>query len=283
MGISNPSGSISLYPPSGTLSNPPGSISTGETEPPFDPATLFESGTYGGGFWLPHQTYNGSPALYQDSAGTIPVTADGDPVGRIVDLSGNGNHFLQAVALNRAIYHTDGTNEWISPDGTDDFYMATLVDMKASVTSSMVQATEGPGVTASILVISELSIAPSTTAGVTGMTFTADGVQVYRHKGTTDRFAQIQLADVPSVPAVFSGRASISTPNILGYVNGVQKVSNVLTQGTGTLLNYPMYLFSRAGTTLFFNQPWYGGMLVSRYLTDDQLSDTNSYFQGIIP
>lgn len=34
MGISYPNGSISLYPPSGTLSNPPGSISTGEAYAP---------------------------------------------------------------------------------------------------------------------------------------------------------------------------------------------------------------------------------------------------------
>lgn len=40
MGISYPSGSISLYPPSGTLSNPPGSISTGDEFSP-QAETLF--------------------------------------------------------------------------------------------------------------------------------------------------------------------------------------------------------------------------------------------------
>lgn len=33
--------------------------------------------------------------LFQDVAGTVPVTKDGDPVGLIRDKSGNGNHATQ--------------------------------------------------------------------------------------------------------------------------------------------------------------------------------------------
>ncbi|KUP93875.1 hypothetical protein [Tritonibacter horizontis] len=32
--------------------------------------------------------------LYQDAAGVVPVTADGDPVRRVLDKSGNGNHLV---------------------------------------------------------------------------------------------------------------------------------------------------------------------------------------------
>jgi len=47
--------------------------------------------------------------LFQDAAGTIPVTADGDPVGLMLDKSGNGNHAIQAVSGSRPVYRTDGT------------------------------------------------------------------------------------------------------------------------------------------------------------------------------
>lgn len=78
-------------------------------------AALFGNGEEGG-------LYDPSDlsTLYQDSAGTTPVTADGDPVGRIEDLSGNGNHLTQATAAARPQYKTDGTLHWLAFDGVDD-------------------------------------------------------------------------------------------------------------------------------------------------------------------
>ena len=42
--------------------------------------------------------------LFQDSAGTVPVTAVEQPVGRILDKSGRGNHATQATTTKRPIY-----------------------------------------------------------------------------------------------------------------------------------------------------------------------------------
>lgn len=42
--------------------------------------------------------------LFQDSAGTTPVTAVEQPVGRILDKSGRGNHATQATTTKRPIY-----------------------------------------------------------------------------------------------------------------------------------------------------------------------------------
>ena len=42
--------------------------------------------------------------LFQDAAMTIPVTANGDPVGAMMDLSGNGNHAIQSVSAYRPTY-----------------------------------------------------------------------------------------------------------------------------------------------------------------------------------
>lgn len=58
--------------------------------------------------------------LFQDAGGTAPVTADGDPVGMMLDKSGNGNHVLQSASSRRPIYRTDGTHHWIEFDGVDD-------------------------------------------------------------------------------------------------------------------------------------------------------------------
>ena len=66
--------------------------------------------------------------LFQDSAGTIPVTAVEQFAGKILDVSGNGNHFVQATSAKRPVFSRrynllGGTNNfggsyWIADDGT---------------------------------------------------------------------------------------------------------------------------------------------------------------------
>ena len=73
---------------------------------------LFGSGEQGG-IYIPSPIVNGVQSLFQNSAGTVPVTADGDPVGRMIDLSGNGNHATQSVSGNRPVYRTDGVLHWL--------------------------------------------------------------------------------------------------------------------------------------------------------------------------
>lgn len=78
-------------------------------------STLFIAGEQGA--WYDPSDLS---TLYQDAAGTIPVTANGDPVGLMLDKSGNGNHATQSVAASRPVYRTDGTLHWLAFDGGDD-------------------------------------------------------------------------------------------------------------------------------------------------------------------
>lgn len=59
--------------------------------------------------------------LFQDSAGTVPVTTDGDPVGRWNDKSGNGRNFTQSTSGSRPTYRTSGGFHWLEFDGTSDW------------------------------------------------------------------------------------------------------------------------------------------------------------------
>lgn len=59
--------------------------------------------------------------LFMDAAGTVPVTADGDPVGMMKDKSGNGNHATQTLSASRPTYRTDGVKKWLQGDGVDDY------------------------------------------------------------------------------------------------------------------------------------------------------------------
>lgn len=83
----------------------------------FSPLGLFVGGKQG--VWYDPSDKS---TLFQDAAGTIPVTKDGDPVALMKDKSGNGNHATQTVSTSRPIYKTDGILHWLQPDGVDDFF-----------------------------------------------------------------------------------------------------------------------------------------------------------------
>lgn len=64
----------------------------------WSPSSLF-SASEPGAWYDPSDT----STLFQDSAGTVPVTAVEQPVGRILDTSGRGNHAIQATTTKRPV------------------------------------------------------------------------------------------------------------------------------------------------------------------------------------
>jgi len=82
-----------------------------------NPLSLFSGGEQGFLYDL--------TTLYQDSAGTTPVTALGQPVGRVLDKSGRGNHGTQATASKRPVLPAVGAR--LRSDFTDDALVAPSV------------------------------------------------------------------------------------------------------------------------------------------------------------
>ena len=62
----------------------------------FNPRSLFAAGEQG--IWLDPSDFS---TLFQDAAGTTPVTAVGQPVGLALDKSGRGNHASQTTSASR--------------------------------------------------------------------------------------------------------------------------------------------------------------------------------------
>jgi hypothetical protein len=81
----------------------------------FTPLSLFKNNEQGA--WYDPSDIS---TLFQDAAGSTPVTSDGDPVGYMGDKSGNGHHATQSISASRPIYKTDGTLHWLQFDGVDD-------------------------------------------------------------------------------------------------------------------------------------------------------------------
>ena len=110
------------YKPSEISDADAAALATGGFEVAFAPDELFANGEQGA--WYDPSDLT---TLFQDAAGTIPVTADGDPVGLILDKSGNDNHAVQSTTSAKITYRTDGTLHWLEGDGVDDHLVTDMV------------------------------------------------------------------------------------------------------------------------------------------------------------
>lgn len=82
-------------------------------------AAIFANGEYGAWYDLSNLS-----TLSQDSAGTTAVSSDGDPIGRVEDLSGNAAHLTQSTSAARPIYDSASNTAFF--DAVDDKLTATL-------------------------------------------------------------------------------------------------------------------------------------------------------------
>jgi len=83
----------------------------GGAAPAFTPDATFFAGAAG----YAYDPFDYS-TMFQDSAGTTPVTATGQSLGKLNDLSGNGNHRTQATSAKRPLTAATG----YTFDGVDD-------------------------------------------------------------------------------------------------------------------------------------------------------------------
>ena len=98
---------------------------------PFNPASIFAGGVRGG-WWDPSDL----STLFQDTAGTVPVTAVGQRVQLMRDKSGNANHFTQATTAQAPFLRNDGTNNYL------EFVAANTIWMTAGTTSALAPQTD---------------------------------------------------------------------------------------------------------------------------------------------
>ncbi len=80
----------------------------------FTPASLFTGGIQGA-FYDPSDL----SSMFQDSGGITPATVN-NPVGRLSDKSGNGNHATQATTAAKPTYMVAASKNFLRFDGIDD-------------------------------------------------------------------------------------------------------------------------------------------------------------------
>jgi hypothetical protein len=83
----------------------------------------------------------------------------------------------------------------------------------------------------------------------------------FASKGTVVDFKQDDNTKIAPISNVITMQSSISTPQLIGRVDAITKITSSATQGIGNFGNYPIYLFARAGTSSHLNGHFYGAII----------------------
>lgn len=248
-------------------------LSTPTSKKSFTPAELFALGELG--MWFDPSDLS---SMFQDAAGTIPVTAANQQVGKILDKSGRGNHATQSTGASRPILRNSGAIWFLEFDGVNDF----LVTGNASFTvASEMSVLAGVGkiTDAAAGTIAEFG-SDVTTANGSFALMGPDGASAtysgsFRGTATQKLTASGYAAPVTNV---VSSICSLAFSQIL-RVSGVQVTGGNL-QGDTNFGNYPLYIGMRAGASLPF-KGYLAGLIVRADLTDPPiLGKTEAWLAG---
>jgi hypothetical protein len=165
-------------------------------------------------------------------------------------------------------------------DGVDDFMVTPSIDFTGTDEMSVFAGVRklSDGATA---IVAEFSVSSTTQDGsfaVLGAETSVNTLYDFRSRGTSRQIAATTASkfDAPT-SNVFSGFSDISAPSVVLRLDGVQEGINTDSQGTGNYGNYPLYIGSRAGTSLRFNGHIYS-LIVRGALTEaNLLNQTETY------
>ena len=196
--------------------------------------------------------------LYQDNAGTTPVTATGQQMGKAIDKSGNGNHIIQPTSAKRGLVSAAYPG-CVTLDGVDDsYYTASTLDLSAvsAVTvylsfrqqneigsQCLLEHSPDYSTNRAFNMFSPISTSPSRTA------------IGYKGGGSKGLIYYNSLADAPVKKVIV---ASVDLAQSLGLItacrmNGVVRTPTAAETnlGGGNFLNAVLYIGGRAGTSLY--------------------------------
>ena len=187
----------------------------------FSPSALFAGGTEGA--WFDPSDID---TLFQDSAGTTPVTASGQPVGKMLDKSGNGNHATQAISAKRPIYTEGSGLAWLAFDGVGDFMaVADVSGMRQSIMTFFI------GVDPLSLSLREDWFASGNSrAYSTNNYILGNSASAFQTLGRTPATIVTQGSMTANTKVIVSARSDGT--NINSRINGVAQTTAALTLGT---------------------------------------------------
>ncbi len=212
------------------------------------------------------QDFLDASSLQQDLAGTIPVVSAADPIGRVVDKSGAGNHATQATTTSRPLWQT--TNAAF--DGVDDSWSTPSIDFSGTNKVTVIAGVRKNSDAATGALV-EVSPNAGANAGAFYLLAPGSAGPTYGVASRGSATASITRSGYASpVSSVLTCVADIAAPSLALRVDTVEGAV-ATSQGTGNFGNYSLYIGRRNNASLPFNGNLYGLIIIGRLLSPDEL------------
>ena len=223
---------------------------------------------------------NDLSTMFQDSAGTVPVTAAGQPVGLMLDKSGRNNHAYQTTSASRPILRRNATTGayYLEFDGTDDFLVTNSIDFTATDKVSLFAGVRKLSDSGAFPMIAETGASahdPGSFHLYANSSTTSRGY-VFAATGATQVWRTMTTDYASPDSAVITAFANLSATGDLAVKqrrNGVnQSIGGGAGEATGggKFGNRPLYIGRRAGGTYPFTGHIYSLIGVGRLTTDSE-------------
>lgn len=205
--------------------------------------------------------------MWQDTAGTIAVTAVDQLVARVDDLSGNNNHIIQSDLARRPQLKQDASGYYLWFDGTKSMYSASTVDFRDLFNFTTLGRFSKEGNFQSAILESSVNY-NSNTGGFT--IFQEQNNISIGTSGNGYNYASVAI----DADSVFTCVVQIlENPKINAIrINGDAKtLTNIFNQSTAPLSNYQIFVGARGGTSLFLNSRLRSLAVVGKVLTSNEI------------
>jgi len=172
-------------------------------------------------------------------------------------------------------YDSTGFPVYIKPNGSNQFMQTNSINFSATdkmtVWQGVRKLTDGMAF--------EVSAIVSGNSGTFYMFPFSDAKYYYGSNGTS--FVQVSSSAItPPRTNTLTGISNISGDVVTLRVDGVQVATSSADQGTGNYGNYPVYFYSRAGSTLFLNGHDYGSIARGAASTAAQITAGETYINS---
>ena len=246
----------------------------------FYPTSLFASGEKG--VWF---DANDISTLFQDAAGTIPVTAVGQKVGKWLDKSGNNNHATQSNTALQPTYQIDPEG---NPNVTFSGSYTQLVTPPINFTSTaqmMVAVGLNVVESASAAVALELGSNVSSVNGtfLIGAPSSVADHSLYLRGTSTLRAAVDNVVDGDDIiTGLFDISQATKETQLIPRLNFVQLTGSQITwtgttAGTGNFANLPLFIGARSGGSLPYQGKIYEIIVRGALSTPTQVFQTETF------
>jgi hypothetical protein len=250
-----------------------------------------------GGGWSPAQLFQPGDlflwydpsdlsTMFQDTAGTVPVTADGQSVALIRDKGPGGYHRTQSSGPSMPKYKTSGGLHWLLYDGTDDSNLTSAINWGSDKNSFCMGVRKESD--AAVGMIAEFSVSCNSNNG--SFNFFAPGLNGTATFGNNLRGDTVEsgyrVGSTFAAPftCAFTSRLDIAgatlADEVRPFVNGVLSQTTAIaasTSGSGNFGNHVLYFGRRANLNVPFNGREFHSVFRNRAFSADEQAKIEAY------